>query len=240
MNDIEIAVINKSSVVTDEVVQGVVPALQKQVERDFAPVWGTGANLSFIPQGSKPAKGAWWLVVLDNSDQAGALGYHDMTSNGLPISKVFAKTIQHYGEQWTVAASHELLEMLADPNINLTVFEQSKNVGTLYAHEVCDACQSGKFGYKVDNVLLSDFVYPTWFESFRKQGSAQFDYANQIQKPFQLLSGGYIGVYDINSGSGWKQKTADKNDIRARPPVGSRRERRAIPLDERIPSTAFS
>lgn len=240
MENIEIAVMNKSSVVTDEVVQGVVPALQKQVTRDFAPVWGSGASLSFVPQGSKPAKNAWWLVVLDNSDQAGALGYHDMTANGLPISKVFAKTIQQYGEEWTVAASHELLEMLADPNINLTVFEQSKSGGRLYAHEVCDACQSQNFGYKVDNVLLSDFIYPTWFESFRKQGSTQFDHENKIQKPFQLLKGGYIGVYDVLSGSGWKQITAEKDNIRARPPVGSRRERRTIPLDERIRSTAFT
>ncbi|HKJ34293.1 MAG TPA: hypothetical protein VKA34_20875 [Balneolales bacterium] len=240
MNDIEVAVINKSSVVTDEVVQGVVPALQTQVNRDFAPIWGTGANLKFVAQNSKPSKGAWWLVILDNSDQAGALGYHDMTTEGLPMSKVFAKTIQKYKEHWSVAASHELLEMLADPNINLTVFEEFKNGGRLYAHEVCDACQSENFDYKIDNVLLSDFVYPAWFESFRKSDSAQFDYQNKITKPFQLLKGGYIGVYDVNSGSGWKQITADEHDFRARPPVGSRRERRTIPISERIPSTAFS
>ena len=33
------------------------------------------------------------MVFLDNSDQAGALAYHDLTDEGWPISKVFVKTI---------------------------------------------------------------------------------------------------------------------------------------------------
>lgn len=237
MKNIEVAVINKSSVVSDEVVQGFVPVLQTQVTRDFAPAWGIDADIRFTQQGSNPPSGAWWLVILDNSDQAGALGYHDLTSEGLPLGKVFAKTDQTYGEIITVTASHELLEMLADPNINLTVFEESKqHGGRLYAYEVCDACQADKHGYQINNVPVSDFVFPAWFESFRKQGSTQFDFGNHIQKPFQLLSGGYIGIYDVLSGSGWKQITADKENIRARPPVGSRRERRNISPGERIQS----
>lgn len=234
MKNIEVAVINKSTVVTNEEVQGVVPVLQTQVTRDFAPAWGIDANVRFIPKGAKPPVGSWWLVILDNSDQAGALGYHDLTPEALPMSKVFAKTDQQYGEKWTVTASHELLEMLADPNINLTVFEESQNGGRLYAYEVCDSCEADKFGYKINDVPVSDFVFPSWFESFRKPGSTQFDYGNHINKPFHLLSGGYIGIYDVTSGSGWKQLTAEKHNIRARPPVGSRRERRGIPPGERL------
>jgi len=237
MKNIEVVVINESTVVTDEVVQGAIPALQTQVTRDFAPVWGFDVDLRFIPSGNTPPSGSWWLVILDNSDQAGALGYHDLTSEGLPMSKVFAKTDQQYGEEWTVTASHELLEMLADPNINLTVFEESHNGGRLYAYEVCDACESDKFGYEINNVQVSDFVFPAWFESFRKPNSTQFDFGNHIKKPFHLLSGGYIGIYDVTSGSGWKQLTAEKRNIRARPPVGSRRERRSIPPGERLLSS---
>jgi len=50
-------------------------------------------------------------VILDDSDQAGALGYHDLTSDGLPIGKVFAASDLKAGTSWTVTASHELLEM---------------------------------------------------------------------------------------------------------------------------------
>lgn len=170
-------------------------------------------------------------MILDDSDQANALGYHDLTTEGLPIGKVFAASDLKAGTSWSVTASHELLEMLADPNINLTVFVQNANTtGTLYAYEVCDACEDDSFGYKINNILVSDFVYPTWFENFREQGSTQFDKMNQIQNPLQLLTGGYIGVFNVNDGSGWQQQTAEKHpmNLRHRGHVGSRRERRSI------------
>lgn len=69
----------KIAVITDNDVKKVVPALQTQVSRDFAPAWGIDADLVFVPKGKKPPAKYWWLVMLDNSDQAGALGYHDLT-----------------------------------------------------------------------------------------------------------------------------------------------------------------
>lgn len=234
MADIKIAVINSSTVLSDTDVQAAVPALQTQVHRDFAPVWGTDADLTFVAQNGTPPDGYWWLVVLDNSDQAGALGYHDLTPQGLPLGKIFAATDQQYGEQWTVTASHELLEMLGDPDINLTAFVQSSDtVGVLYAYEVCDACEADAIAYQINGVLVSDFVYPAWFESFRQQGSTQFDFQKQITQPFQLLPGGYIGVYNVTAGGGWTQITAQGTpaEYRARPRVGSRRERRRTPRD---------
>ena len=238
MASISIAVINASTVVDDAAVPPVVAALQRQVHEHFYPAWGVDADLAVVPKGQKPASGAWWLAILDNSDQAGALGYHDLTTDGLPLGKVFAKTDQQYGEDWAVTASHELLEMLGDPTINLAVLDEAETGGgRLYAYEVCDACEADQFAYAIDGVKVSDFVYPSWFESFRKAGSTQFDYQSRIRQPFQLLPGGYIGVYDISSGSGWTQITADKHNFRARPPVGSRRERRSVPARERILST---
>ena len=228
----QISVINESTVLTDAEVTPVIAALQQQVTNDFRPVWGTDAELKMIPQGTQPTAGTWWLVILDDSDQAGALGYHDLTPDGLPIGKVFAGSDLKAGTSWTVTASHELLEMLADPNINLTVLVQSANTtGTLYAYEVCDACEDDSLAYPVNNVLVSDFVYPAWFENFRAQGSTQFDRMNQIQSPLQLLAGGYIGVFNITDGSGWQQETAEKHptNLRHRGHIGSRRERRSVP-----------
>src|SRR6266851_10439261 len=109
MAEIKIAVINASSVMTDADVQGAVPALQTQVHRDFYPPWGVDADLTFVPKGHQPPAGSWWLAILDNSDQAGALGYHDVTTEGLPLGKVIAGTDKQYGYIWTVTASHELL-----------------------------------------------------------------------------------------------------------------------------------
>ena len=118
------------------------------------------------------------------------------------------------------------LEMLGDPNINLTVFVRNSNMaGILYAYEVCDACEDDSLCYQIDNILLSDFVYPSGFESFRAEGSAQSDRMNKIQDRRQLLAGGYIGAFDVTSGSGWQQTTAEKH------PTSLRNHRNdAIPL----------
>jgi hypothetical protein len=238
MADIKIQISNESSVLTDNQVREVVPSLQNQVSRDFAPVWGIDADLEFVTKDQlDPSK--WWLIIFDDSDQPGALGYHDLNPKGLPIGKVFANTDIQDGLQWTVTASHELLEMLGDPDINLTVLMQTKpQTVTLYAYEVCDACEADQYGYDVDGVLVSDFVYPSWFESMYKDQSVQFDFKNEINNVVpEMLPGGYISALDLNSGSGWYQITAErpphiKGIRRQRARVGSRRERRITSRDQ--------
>ena len=231
MAAIKIAVLNASMVLEDEEIGAAIPALQKQVHEDLAPAWGVDADLQFVPRGVEPPAGYWWLAILDDSDLAGALGYHDLTIEGLPMGKVFARTDQQFGLAWTVTASHELLEMLVDPDISLCAFNATGgNTGTFYAYEVCDPCELDEQGYNVDGVLVSDFVYPAWFEGFRSSGSTTFDHAGYIKDPFGLLAGGYAQLLDIPSGLGWYQvdlPMAGAGESRKLVPnVGTRRERR--------------
>jgi hypothetical protein len=174
-------------------------------------------------------------VILDSSDQAGDLGYHDLTDEGLPQGKVFAKTDMADGSQWSVTCSHELLEMLVDPDINLTATVQPDvNHMILYSYEVCDPCEYDPYGYKIDNVLVSDFVHPAWFQTF-SNGSAQFDHMKHITAPLQLLPGGYIQTYNVTQGFGWQQQSLKADALprySMRAPIGSRRERRRLPRDQ--------
>jgi hypothetical protein len=237
MAAIQIQFINESHAVSDDEVRTAISALQTQVHRDFLPAWAVDADLSLVSSDEHPS-GAWRIIVLDNSDQAGALGYHDVTIEGLPLGKVFAQTTMNYGGNWTVTASHELLEMLGDPGINRAVFvpptHHPNREGVIFAYENCDACEADEFGYEIDDVRVSDFVFPAWFEPFRASGSTQFDFCNHINAPFELLSGGYIGVYEVLTGRGWTQITAEQSPSTydMRPPVGSRRERRRTPRDQ--------
>lgn len=237
MANIKVAIWNRSTVLTDAQVNAAVPPLQTQVHRDFAAAWGTDADLTFVDQNSSPAPGMWWLLILDDAEQAGYLGYHDITAESLPQGKVFANTDLQNNLQWTGTASHELLEMLADPEINLAAFVPIIGQGaptTLYAYEVCDACEADQYGYNIDGTAVSDFVFPAWFESSRPPGSTQFDYTSNIDQPFKLLPGGYSLVFDITSGTGWQQITAEAapKTYQMRAPVGSRRERRRTPRHE--------
>lgn len=235
MPNTSVAIINASTVLRDDDVAAVVPALQKQVSEHLSAVWGIDATLNFVQQGASPPAGTWWLTILDNSDQAGSLGYHDLTNEGLPLGRVFAGSDMVNGNNWTVTASHELLEMLIDPDINRAVFIQDETgAGKLYAYEICDLCESDQYGYQIDEVLVSDFLFPSWFESFRTPGSAQFDVMQHITQPFELLAGGYINTYDVGAGrGGWQplNAAATPQNHLARGPVGSRRERRRLRRD---------
>ena len=164
-----------------------ITVLQKFVDQYFVPVWGTPARLV---RTTGFRKGAWALAFLDRADVANALGYHDLTPDGLPLSKVFVRTTLQAGQKVSVTACHELAEMLVDPAINLAAAGPGN---AFYAYETADAVEEVEFA--IDGVAMSDFVYPAWFEAFRKAGSAQFDYAKRVKRPFQILPGGYMSVF---------------------------------------------
>ncbi len=205
----EIAIKNFSTVVSDEELASHLEAFQLQVTRDFAPTWGINAHLRIAPQNEELAPEEWLIGLYDDADQAGALGYHDVTNIGTPLGKVFAKTTIDDGGSWTVTFSHELLEMLADPWINLTVIDPSTN--RLYAYEACDAVEADELGYEVEGTLLSDFVLPGFFRRDESEPAGElFSFNGKLVKPFSLDSGGYLSYIDLNSpSSGWHQVTAD-------------------------------
>ena len=118
-----VAVMNQSATVSDDEVTAAMAVLQTQVRRDFAPVWGVGAELTFIAGDNDPPPGSWRLVVEDDLRYPGAVCYHTLTEEGLPEVRVAARDAARAEWPWTMAASHDLLEMLANPRLNLTIFE---------------------------------------------------------------------------------------------------------------------
>jgi hypothetical protein len=221
---IRIAVVNhaKSETISEARLAKVVAALQKQIARDLAPAWGIAAELRLVPRGKTPPREAWWLTLHDDSDRAGELGYHDLTSAGLPLGKAFIATACADSVPWSVVLSHELLEMLIDPYINLAAVIRRPRAGLLFGYEICDPCRMDT--YRIDGVLVSNFVYPAWFESHRPHRGTRFDHLQRVAKPLQLRPGGYSIVNDLADRKGWKTKSAGTR--RALRP-GTRLERRA-------------
>jgi hypothetical protein len=168
-----------------------VAALEKQMKEDFVPIWGYPAKLYVTDE---PKLDEWQLVFLDDADAANALGYHDLTKNGQPISKVFVKTTIAAGQKVSVTASHELLEMMIDPGAQL--WAQNTD-GRFYAYEMCDAVEDEE--YQIDGISVSDFLHPSFFESWHQPRSVQFDHLNKVSQPFQTLQNGYQIVSDGKS-----------------------------------------
>ncbi len=201
-----VAVFNESKTVSDDEVRAAVVALQKQVHDDFAPAWGVDAELTFVPRDNKPQAGSWWLALSDKSDYEGAVAYHSITSEGLPYVKISAASARQQNRSWSMAASHDLLEMLANPKLNLTVVVSSDNAhtGRIYLREICDPVAGPSCAYKIGGIVVSDFVYPAWFESFRAPGSAQFDHASHVSAPFEVADDSYVTYCDFKASAGWR------------------------------------
>jgi hypothetical protein len=179
------------------------------------------AVFTFIAAGQTPDPAAWWLVFLDDSDQATALAYHDLTAQGLPLSKVFAKTIQDDNTSLSVGASHEICEMAVDPWLNGAY--QDAN-GVFWAAEVCDPVEADQYAYLIDGTLVSDFVTPDWFAHKHAQGTV--DFRNNARSAFEVLAGGYAQYFDPQRG--WTQVSGPQAE-RSAPSTaceGSRRVRR--------------
>lgn len=158
--------------------------LQKCFDQHFLPIWGYPVRL-YNTKTPKPTD--WQFVYFDDADTAGALGYHDLTIKGQPVSKIFVKTTIAAKEVVSVTACHELFEMVIDPVANL--WAQAGN-GTEYAYEMSDPVEEDTF--MVDGVEMSNFVYPSWFEPFKHPPSTKFDHLGLLKAPFSMTKGGYV------------------------------------------------
>ena len=115
------------------------------------------------------------------------------------MAKVFVKTTLKQKDQVSVAASHELAEMLVDPATNL--YSSGPKTNCLYDYEAADPVE--ELFFEVGGIAMSDFVYPSYFETFHKKGSTRFDHMGKLQRPFDLHEGGYQSYW-----VGGKVKTA--------------------------------
>jgi hypothetical protein len=211
INPVRIACINKAETDLGVPLARLTAALQKCYDKYFLPVWGYPVKL-YNTRKAKPSD--WQFIYFDNADQAGALGYHDLTEKGQPISKIFVRTTLDNRQQVSVTACHELFEMVIDPIANL--WAQATN-RTEYAYEMCDPVEEDTF--KVDGIEMSNFVHPSWFEPFIHPPGTKFDHLGRLKKPFSMTKGGYViirrnGRVKEEFGSPAKAKRFAKEDRR--------------------------
>jgi hypothetical protein len=104
-----------------------------------------------------------------------------------------------------VTLSHEALELVGDPQVNLLVQgPHPADARHLVFHwfEMCDAVQGES--YPVDGVAVSNFVLPLYF-TLDDQAGGRNDFLGQTHGGKKLTSfgispGGYVGFFDPASG----------------------------------------
>lgn len=193
-----ICVVNKSTKVSDADVHLMTRACASQVKLHAAPIWGL-APVPVVYHTSEKScpPGSWVIAILDDSDQAGALGWHTEDQGDLIYGRVFANPVLENGgdaltKELSVASvlSHEVLETFCDPNVNRWCDDGR---GTLYALEVGDPVESDSYGISVGGktVTVSNFATPAWFDAQASSGE-QFDFMHRVKAPFQMTAGGYV------------------------------------------------
>jgi hypothetical protein len=187
-----IGVINQSGSVRDDELALIVAAIQKGVNRDFAPQWHASVAIHVLKH---PPRGWWKCYIKDGLDQPGAAGYHTDVHNQ-PVLEIDAQA----GEL-SITIDHEVKETLADPfgSRLIPMTMHGKRVEVLA--EVCDPCESAKFAYKVDGVPVSDFVLPPYYNDqphHRRTGHIS------DLLPGMIAQEGYISYLDEGV---WKQDT---------------------------------
>src|SRR5579885_86143 len=181
-----IAVINQSTLVTNDQVATMCEAIQVQLDLHFLPAWNMKtATIRFYADASKVPGYAWIVSMLDNSTQAGALGYHAEDNDKVDAFIFAGPVLQNSGvvlydstnpQNVSVASvlSHEVLEMMGDRFANQwadgpTVADSSGVQYTEYAYEMCDPVEGDSYAVVINHnganvtVSLSNFIFPSWF-----------------------------------------------------------------------------
>jgi hypothetical protein len=188
---LHIALVSLTTEVTLAQLAPVSAAIQKQISRDFGPMWNVEATVDAFDKLEDVPVG-YWHVLLQDELPNGAAGLHKRDDNKQPFALVALTT------NWTVFMSHEVLEMLVDPQGTLTRAGNSLKSGqgrVEYLIEVCDPCQSSCFAYSVNSVMVSDFYTPQYFDPVKSNG-VRYSYSGQVRGPREVLDGGYLSWFD--------------------------------------------
>jgi hypothetical protein len=204
-----ISVINEAfRKIADEEILHVVRAINRQIAYDFEPYWSLGATLRLEGRSGRPDKqspadmrGDAIIYLWDEVDIDNALGYHDTNHRGIPYGFVFTELSRQLGEHWSVTLSHEALELIGDPEVNLLVQgphpADPKKV-VFHWYEMCDAVQAET--YKLDGVEVANFVLPLYFTGSEEIGGRNDFLSRKYKKAplrsFSINPGGYIGFFN--------------------------------------------
>jgi hypothetical protein len=195
-----VALVTEESAITRSELSAVAGALQKQVSRDFGPIWRIEADVAAFANLEDVPLDYWPVIIKDNIGDPSAAGYHE-DKNGQPFALV------QYSSGWTLTASHEVLEMLADPFGRRMVAGSSpvRSQGRVnFLVEVCDPSEAEEFSYSVNGIPVSDFYTPQYFDPVKAPG-VRYSYKGVITEPRQVLKGGYLSWYHPASRRWWQR-----------------------------------
>jgi hypothetical protein len=185
----QVAIVSTSPQISSSTVMQISAALQKQATRDLGPIWEISATVdAFEGLGQVPV--GTWPIIIGGQVPPGAGGFHT-DNNGQPLALVRASNDVNVLCQ---TCSHEMIEMLVDPFGSRFVPGDSPmpDQGRVnFLVEACDPPEAAQFGYTINNLLVSDFYTPHYFDPVQSAG-VRYSFTGAITEPRQVLQGGYL------------------------------------------------
>lgn len=238
-----LAIVNFSDL-TDQEVQDAIRVVNRQVTEDFMPTWGAGRILrlhasEFDPAdpdtlAADPVQADSVIYLVNEGSVEGALGYHDMNAREVAVGFVFTQP-----GDWTVTLSHEVLELIVDPSVNIFLpGPDPRDPGNadkwlLHSYETCDAVE--RTSYSIDGVWVSNFVTPSYFREGDAPGTRN-DFLGIGVPSFGVTQGSHLGVIDPASGE-WLEiwgRTAPSMKALANRAAAFDREKPKRPSDDAL------
>lgn len=207
-----ISVVNFTNLLDNDV-QAAIRAVNRQIREDFAPIWGAVWDLRLHGSSFNAddidslveefVQGEAVLYIVDEGHLPGAAGYHAINGREMPYGFVFVTD----PNDWTVTLSHEALELIIDPTVNVMVPGPDPRPGrqdniVLHAYEVCDAVE--RTSYLIDEVRISNFITQQWFfpddapgtrNDFLGVGVPSFDATPNSHLAFLDLAEGWVTYF---------------------------------------------
>ena len=124
----------------------------------------------------------WPIIIAKEVEDAA--GFHD-DEHGQPFALV------EFGPEWSLTASHECLEMLADPfgrrlrlatRFHRPLSSVSRSAGSVTWSRCAIPSEAGDFVYQVNGVLVSDFYTPDFFDPVTVS-SVRYSFTGAIKAP---------------------------------------------------------
>lgn len=187
--------------VTRPLLERIAGALEFQQFAHVAPFWQTaGISVKVVDAiADMPQEGGSPLIIYDDPDQAGILGWHTYhRGTGLIHGTAFVNPILDHGglfldgpNSLSATLSHEAIEAACDPYVNLYAF---KDETTMEPIEPCDRVQGDS--YDIDGVSVSNFLGPRAF----RDGPGPYDWMRLMNDPWEVRPGGYCERVDMTTG----------------------------------------
>jgi len=199
----EFALVAQNNCVPPDVLAFIAAAVNLQMQRDVAPVWGgdVWTCIALDSLDGVAASGARKVLTFKPKlSVANALGFHTEVS-GVDYAEALPPATPAPGQPLDGSTtSHEVVETFGDPTCNAYVTGPS---GRRLARELCDPVESDAYpisvriGPETRQVMVSNFVLPSWFSA----GSGPYDYLKHLDAPETMTPGGYFEYLDANGNS---------------------------------------